>query len=267
LEQHGFASTTEPYKELNFIMDNCGGQNKNRHVLRLLHFIVKRRIAKVARAIFLVRGHTKNACDRLFNAMKRQYRKTNSYTPDDLLDAIKGNDNVLPFMVPDGTFKDWDLLENELIRKPPPGNTSSNHIFCVDINIDNGNTMIIHDNHGGEEEKRIKMVKTPYCTSDAAFWIQRQPTIIPPVGLQDIKWNEMHKKWGAYVPQEKKQQWKYYKEAPPKDKMAEVSKHSKKARQQRQERTRTIHEKESKKLKQDAIDNKQPDGPEVRGIL
>jgi hypothetical protein len=68
----------EPFKEINLVMDNCGGQNKNRHVLRLLFFIVKRKIAKVARAIFLVRGHTKNDCDRLFNTMKKDYRKTNS---------------------------------------------------------------------------------------------------------------------------------------------------------------------------------------------
>jgi hypothetical protein len=39
-------------------MDNYGGQNKNRHVLRLMHFIVKRGVAKKANAIFLVRGHT-----------------------------------------------------------------------------------------------------------------------------------------------------------------------------------------------------------------
>jgi hypothetical protein len=58
LQHHGIVeqatATGEPFKELNFVMDNCGGQNKNRHVLRILHFIVKRRIAVVAKAIFLV---------------------------------------------------------------------------------------------------------------------------------------------------------------------------------------------------------------------
>ena len=55
-------SAVEPFKELNLVMDNCGGQNKNRHVLRLLHLMVKTGIAKVARAIFLAHGHTKNDC-------------------------------------------------------------------------------------------------------------------------------------------------------------------------------------------------------------
>jgi hypothetical protein len=112
---------------------------------RLLHFIVKRRIAIVARAIFLVRGHTKNACDRLFNTMKKQYRKVNSFTPEDLVASIRGNDKVDPFMVTDNVFKDWDKLENTLIKKIPGGNTTNNHIFTVDINRNNGNSMFIQE--------------------------------------------------------------------------------------------------------------------------
>jgi hypothetical protein len=261
LAHHGIIAdaeaTGEPFKELNFIMDNCGGQNKNRHVLRLLHFIVKRRIAVIARAIFLVRGHTKNACDRLFNTMKKQYRKCNSFTPDDLVESIKGNDKVDPFMVPEDVFKDWDTLENEFIRKPPAGNTNSNHIFTVDINRNNGNSMFIQESDGCEE-KELKLVKKQYLLNDAAFWKQQQPQAIAPVGLQDIKWKELYSKWSKYVPEEKKQQWRYYNEAPPKEKIAEVAKQSKEARKQRQQRTRTVHESTAKKPKLDSnTDSKQ----------
>ena len=41
-------------------MDNCGGQNKNRRVLRLLFFLVKKKIAVEARIVFLIKGHTKD---------------------------------------------------------------------------------------------------------------------------------------------------------------------------------------------------------------
>jgi hypothetical protein len=243
LEHHGIVqqSTQEPFKELNFIMDNCGGQNKNRQVLRLLHFIVKRKISNVARAIFLVRGHTKNACDRLFNTMKKQYRKVNSFTPDDLVESIKGNDKVDAFMVPEDVFKEWDKLEDELIRRLPPGNTNTNHIFTVDINRNNGNSMLLQQSDGCDE-KEVKLVKREYLLKDTAYWMERQPETIPAVGLQDIKWKELHYKWGVYVPQEKKQQWRYYHEAPPKEKIAAVAKQSKEARQQRKQRTRTVHD-------------------------
>ena len=74
LERKGFVpvaadfATHKPIKELNLFFDNCAGQNKNRMVFRLLLLLVKRKIARLARAIFLIRGHTKNDCDRIFNS-------------------------------------------------------------------------------------------------------------------------------------------------------------------------------------------------------
>jgi hypothetical protein len=264
LEHHGIverATTTgEPFKELNFVMDNCGGQNKNRHVLRLMHFIVKRRIALVAKAIFLVRGHTKNACDRLFNTMKRQYRKCNSFTPEDLVNSIKGNNKVDPVMVPDDVFKDWDKLEDGLIKRLPGSNTTNNHIFFVDINRNNGNSMFLQEANGAVE-KELKLVKNEFVDNDAAFWNMQRPDAIPPIGLQDIKWKELHYKWSKFIPEDKKQQWRYYTEAPPKDKIVAVAAASKRARSQRSERTRTVHD-NKKKPKVDADkDNNEPDEP------
>jgi hypothetical protein len=261
LEHHGFVqqATEEPFKELNFIMDNCGGQNKNRHVLRLLHFIVKRRIAKKANTIFLVRGHTKNACDRLFNSMKKQYRKVNSFNPEDLLNSIKGNEKVDPFMVDDDVFKDWDKLEDVLVRKLPGGNTTKNHIFTVDIERNNGNSMFLQESDGSDE-KEMKLVKPPYLQHDDAFWQQQQPTTIAPIGLVAIKWKELHHKWGPFVPQDKKEQWRYYTEAPPKALLKKVAKDSKRLREERKNRTRMIHDDKNKRPKMD-LDNsiKEPD--------
>jgi hypothetical protein len=254
----------EPFKEINLVMDNCGGQNKNRHVLRLLFFMVKRRIARVAKAIFLVRGHTKNDCDRLFNTMKKDYRKTNSFTPGDVYNSIKaaGNSKVEPIMVPLDAFKDWTTLQDVYI-KAPTNQTTVNHIFYVDIDKNNGNSMWVAKSEG-REETELKLVKPPYCDNDAAFWNELQPTTIDPVGLQDIKWRELHDKWGSYVPQEKKQEWKYYNEAPPKAMKDAIVKQSKEARTQRKSRTRTVHDGKadgkSKKPKLDSDkDNKAPD--------
>jgi hypothetical protein len=59
--------------KLNFILDNCGGQNKNRMVLRLAIWLVKTGVFKKVNFIFLVRGHTKNPCDRMFNILKLHF--------------------------------------------------------------------------------------------------------------------------------------------------------------------------------------------------
>ena len=73
------ASVISKVKEINIVFDNCAGQNKNRMVLRFMLWLVSKGVCKTARAIFLVRGHTKNHCDRMFNLLKQTYRKSNIY--------------------------------------------------------------------------------------------------------------------------------------------------------------------------------------------
>jgi hypothetical protein len=57
-------------KQLSIILDNCGGQNKNNLVLSLAPWLVESKLFKKVENIFYVRGHTKNACYRLFNQLK-----------------------------------------------------------------------------------------------------------------------------------------------------------------------------------------------------
>jgi hypothetical protein len=233
------ATTTEPFKEINFVMDNCCGQNKNRQVLRLLHIMVKRRITNLARAIFLVKGHTKNDCDRLFNTMKKDYRKTNCFTKEDLIASIN-HDKVEAITVSPETFVDWDGLQNKHMALST-GKVTSNHVFTVDINRDNGNSMAFQECDGSDVEEKL-MIKKAYRDKDSTFWNELQPTSIPPISLQDITWIEMHDKWGRFIPPDKKKQWRYYNEKPPPEVYQRVKKHSKASKKTRQDRTRTVQD-------------------------
>ena len=70
----GFVEKIEeigPMKEYNLIMDNCGGQNKNRMVIRFFMMLAEVGYFKTGRMAFLVRGHTKNPCDRSFMLLKK----------------------------------------------------------------------------------------------------------------------------------------------------------------------------------------------------
>jgi hypothetical protein len=66
-------------KQLSIIIDNCGGQNKNNYVLRLALWLVESKFFVKVELIFYIRGHTKNACDRLFNQLKLQYHKRQTF--------------------------------------------------------------------------------------------------------------------------------------------------------------------------------------------
>lgn len=82
-------------KSLSVIMDNCAGQNKNGHVLRLALWLVKLQYFRRVEFIFYVRGHTKNACDRMFNLLKKRYHQSNIYSVPRLSSLLNELDNII----------------------------------------------------------------------------------------------------------------------------------------------------------------------------
>ena len=64
-----------PGGELNIIFDNCTGQNKNNTVLKLAMWLKEMGYFMQVNFVFLIVGHTKNACDCLFNSLKHQYHQ------------------------------------------------------------------------------------------------------------------------------------------------------------------------------------------------
>jgi hypothetical protein len=51
-------------------MDNCPGQNKNNHVIRLALFLVEAKYLKKVMCLFYIAGHTKNCADCWFNSFQ-----------------------------------------------------------------------------------------------------------------------------------------------------------------------------------------------------
>ena len=61
-------------------MDNCVGQNKNNYVLRLAPYLVEKGYFSHVQFVFLDVGHTKNAADQFFNALKLYYCDENLFS-------------------------------------------------------------------------------------------------------------------------------------------------------------------------------------------
>lgn len=64
--------------------DNCGGQNKNNAVLKYLLFLAQSKCLESVSIHFLVKGHTKNHCDRGFGNLKRRYAREDVWTLEQL---------------------------------------------------------------------------------------------------------------------------------------------------------------------------------------
>ena len=226
-------TNTQPIKELNLVMDNCGGQNKNRHVLRLLNVIVQRQIAKRVNAISLVKGHTKNLCDRMFNLLKKDTRKDNIYTPSMLFDALNRQEGVEATLFDD--FYDYDEWETQHMRRTIP-QIKSFHLFTVDAEHNNGFSMK-RSTHNGAEESIIPVIQGK--KREDLSWISTEPKRLQRVGLTGIKHVELYDKWRPLVPKPYWNGFIYFKEEPSSAKRQLVTKEKQQSKKARSNRDRT----------------------------
>jgi hypothetical protein len=236
--------------EINLVFDNCAGQNKNRMVYRLLFFLVKLKVCRTATAMFLIKGHTKNDCDRMFNLMKYDYRKVNCYSPRELIEIVNRHPQVHAVPMNPAEFKDWDELENKMIAKMD--GVKKNHIFSVTAN--DSNAMMIQEFAGGPRTRQVLVHKDFW---DVDWWPLFKLNTLSPPGLPDIKWNELYAKWGQFVPEEKKKSLKYFVEKPPPSLKKSIAEQSAAARKERDKRTRGGRKRgDNGPVKRPAVDEK-----------
>lgn len=120
--------------------DNCTGQNKNNTVLRLAAYLVESGYFKEVEIVFLVVGHTKNACDCLFNSLKFGYRNKNVWSFSELLEVLDESYKVKVHKTNHTHFKQWGKHLDEYYKKIV-GGVLDKHIFHVDTTCiaENGN--------------------------------------------------------------------------------------------------------------------------------
>jgi hypothetical protein len=140
--------------ELNVFFDNCTGQNKNNTVLKYMVWLVEMGYFKKVNFIFLIIGHTKNAADRLFNALKFDYRKHDIYTVEDLLVKLDKSDSVSIQESTEDDFFDYTTYLDGYY-KHFSGLVLSNHIFsCENERV--GNKLIVNIRESGLEQHPVK---------------------------------------------------------------------------------------------------------------
>jgi hypothetical protein len=81
--------------------------------------------------MFYVRGHTKNACDRMFNRMKLRFHKHDIFTYKQELDALGNQDNVTMIDATEGMFKNYGALLDKYYNNFKTGSICQNHVFCM----------------------------------------------------------------------------------------------------------------------------------------
>ncbi|KAG7344887.1 hypothetical protein IV203_032418 [Nitzschia inconspicua] len=122
-------------KELNIVMDNCAGQNKNNYVLLLAPYLVEAGYFFTVNMLFLIAGHTKNVCDRRFNDLKRDYHKSQVFTIDDAVEVFNASEYVTVCQIdPENDWKNYaDFLQQPYVLLAKANlSIVNNHIFCAE---------------------------------------------------------------------------------------------------------------------------------------
>ena len=197
---------SNPGGELNIIFDNCTGQNKNNTVLKLAMWLKEMGYFMQVNFVFLIVGHTKNACDRLFNSLKHQYRQINTYTMDELIESLRWSQKITVNRTENGDFLDYDALF-KVAYNDLKGLVTKNHIFTCDV-VDNEDElwMSISIRESNLEDcgltKKIAVKQGRRSAADLEAHMNQRLKPITPPGINPYKLVELYAKYRPVVPEE-----------------------------------------------------------------
>ena len=201
------------YSELTYIADNCGGQNKNRVVVRFLMWLVENKVFPKITLFFLVKGHTKNAADRMFNLLKLSYHAKDNFTYDQLHGILNENQYVNVTKMKSENFHNHLEWQNRYYRAPAGGDFNKTHVFTIcSNNYGRQPTLLIkQDNCEAEcqidsllpttrNRKARKLNEEERAAAIARMEVHLKELI--PTPLRAIKQVELWKEWGPLLPEE-----------------------------------------------------------------
>ena len=80
--------------EISILVYNCGGQNKNNLIIRVLNMINQRGFFGTDNFNLYIKVHTKNDSGRAFNSLKVLYWKRNFFTFEKCCEILNTRNNV-----------------------------------------------------------------------------------------------------------------------------------------------------------------------------
>lgn len=186
------------------VCDNCGGQNKNRMVIRYCVWLLETKSFSKVSLLFLVAGHTKNPCDRSFNLLKKEYHRTNIFDVDDLVRVLDSHPLVSAEYAPD--FREWDKYLDQLYQRPK--SIKKWHCFELisDIEADGQSasrtTIRTRRSNDTDDAESYDISRRDIQGQERQQLLNKLPEMSVKPGIRIIKRNELSDKYASIVPPE-----------------------------------------------------------------
>ena len=94
-------------------------------------WLVEIKLFPRVRLFFLVKRHTKNAADRMFNLLKMNYHKKDIYTYEQLHATLDMNQYVDVFKMRSCNFHDHRRWQDTVYKNPAGGEFKRTHVFTI----------------------------------------------------------------------------------------------------------------------------------------
>jgi hypothetical protein len=150
--------------------------------------------------IFLVVGHTKNACDCLFNLLKLNLRKKDVFTFDELLKDMNIHKSYTAIPVKSSNFLDIKGHHDTFYHKYSA--VLKHHIFICEKDSE-GRVTVRESNLEGAKtftQDLRKNTAIPADKSRQQAMFETPWDVIPDPGVPNIKQCEMFNKWRPLIP-------------------------------------------------------------------
>jgi hypothetical protein len=197
-------NANDPISELNWRFDNCPGQNKNQMVIQFFVCLVERGYFLKLNLIFLVKGHTKNLCNWVFNLIKIEYHHKNIYSTDELMKVLNSHDQVTAIKVDEFDFHDWDSIFEDLYKQLTGFSVKPQNIcFSADKP-----TSMFYSMYDGQPVTTKELMKVKVTVKNHDKTIETTTLVAPPApGMKDIKRMELWSKWRSPIPVKHRKDW------------------------------------------------------------
>jgi hypothetical protein len=132
LDKEKILKENQPGASLTILANKCSGQNKNNTVLKLTLLLVERGYFKEVTVLSFIHGHTKNACNWMFNIKKKKYHESNTSAFSQIKERLIIEGQVESVDPTPETFHGWGKvlkISNFTIL----GTIFKNHIFSCNL--------------------------------------------------------------------------------------------------------------------------------------
>ena len=169
-------------------------------VLRLALYLVERGFYEKVQFVFLVVGHTKNPCDRMYNILKKLYRQSNVYTFSQLLVLLNDNEGTTAYGISEDDFRNWDKTLDLLYRRFHRGTVHKGHVFSVEKESPTKIVIEICRRPEDANATVTREMKKRGTDNTRRQLLMSVPDVIVPPGIPEIKQIELGTKCRSHVP-------------------------------------------------------------------